>query len=133
MLKYTGIPKTDAKLIRKYGVDKSGNDVTVVDWGNLLPKDKYKLVIDSDKQGFRFEFVDPITEDDQFVIEYRVKLTPPFLLRNGEKALNTATIYTDNNIGGGDPAYSTAEVVYNLSNASAGGYAYKLHLRKVEA
>lgn len=188
-LKYTGIPKTDAKLIRKYGknyfdtstflytirvnetrssdrkawnlgktyiidklktqgaqvhedgftvrrvkygVDKSGNDVTVVDWGELLPKDKYKLVIDSDKQGFRFDFVDSITEDDQFFIEYRVKLTPPFLLRNGEKALNTATIYTENNIGGGGPAYSTAEVVYNLSNASAGGYAYKLHLRKVD-
>lgn len=115
----------------KYGPDKSGNDVTVKSWEGDVPENEYEIKVNPDKKGFSLRFSKEVTEDDQYLIEYSVKLSEPFELKNGNEIQNKATLYGETP--GEKPAEAYAKVVYSLPEGMASAYSYKILLRKVDA
>lgn len=113
-----------------YGRDETGKDIEPKTWLGRLPESDYTVTINPDKKGFRLDFVNPVTEKDKFYIQYRVKLTDPFVLEDGSKVNNEATLYGSTS--GVNPAKAYKEVTYALSKGTASAFAYKLYLRKVE-
>lgn len=86
------------------------------------PPSNYKVVFDADRRGFTLEFLNEVTETDQFVIYYTVKLTDSNLLRNNSVVLNRGRVH--GSIPGGTPASFEGKGIYALPEGTASACPY---------